>query len=106
MKHNKTKLSIRLIEVEGSAETITSIVKSLGDLFPDENGASTVRVTTRTKRVTTEPQTKKDDLIPAYDQNPAAQRSAEEWEIYNQAQKAFLKAQRAQQEQIINTKET
>lgn len=40
MKSTKTKLTIRLIEVEGSSETITSIIKSLGDLFPaSENGA-------------------------------------------------------------------
>jgi len=32
MKH--TKLIIKHIEVEGSAETITSLVKSLQDLFP------------------------------------------------------------------------
>jgi hypothetical protein len=51
MKTNKTKLSIRVVEVEGSAETITSIVKSLGDLFPGngEPSQGTLKMP-RTKR--------------------------------------------------------
>lgn len=43
-----TKLIIRHIEVEGSAETINSIVKSLGDLIPTEE-PQIVRVQRRRK---------------------------------------------------------
>ena len=53
MRSTKSKLIIRHIEVEGSAETIKEIVKSLGDLFPaPENGepAGAVIKVKRTKR--------------------------------------------------------